>query len=621
MKTDILVIAVNEIESRAICEAFQDATGKVPRPRSKGDRNYLNLGELNGTSVFMTICEMGSSRPGAAQQAVQDGINALNPSAIIGVGVAFGVNGKNRKVGDILVSRQLSLYEDTRVGTDQDGLQRTIARGDRAQASARLLNWLRTVQICRGKIDPPMQFGLMLSGEKLIDNRQFLGKLLEVEPEAIGGEMEGAGLYAACTTAKKDWIIIKSICDWADGKKGKKKRECQRLAARNAAQLLVFALENVPLPKRKSRIRRSLVPGWPFDEQTAKQRQSEVAKQLGLEVMREVKLPGDVKLTFMLIPHGEFVMGTQSLLELSKKNIILTPESELEQPAHRVMITRPFYLATTETTVAQFRSFADGKPYITEAEQQGFSIFPFPYSWRKLGGPPAALGLSPNRKFELLDYGWAKHLDASWRNTGSALRDNEPVVNVSWNDAMACCAWYSKILGYRFRLPTEAEWEYACRAGSNGLFYWGNSLQESHRFCNGADGALVKAINFQGEAFPGDTGILTVADVGSLRPNAWGLHDMIGNASEWCSDFFSSEKNYYRFKRTVNPQCMAGDRRIIRGGNWFRGPADCRCAARISRQPSGRSCLTGFRLVMEYMQPFDSSHDPKEEISGVYNLC
>ena len=131
-------------------------------------------------------------------------------------------------------------YELQRVGTDEHGQLAIRLRGDRPQASPRLLDRFRS-----GALDwagARVRFGLVLSGDKLIDNMNFRDQLLLLEPEAIGGEMEGAGLYAAAERLKVDWIVVKAISDWADGKKREGERERQQLAAKNATAFVVQVL-------------------------------------------------------------------------------------------------------------------------------------------------------------------------------------------------------------------------------------------------------------------------------------------------------------------------------------------------------------------------------------------
>jgi len=160
--------------------------------------------------------------------------------AIIMVGIAFGIAPERQRIGEILVSKQLLAYELQRVGTSVSSEAVVRSRGDRPSASPRLLDRFRN-----GEMDwtgAQVRFGLVLSGDKLVDNQDFRDKLLAMEPEAIGGEMEGAGLYAAAQRQKVDWLLVKGICDYADGNKHQDKDKRQQTAARNAARFVLHVL-------------------------------------------------------------------------------------------------------------------------------------------------------------------------------------------------------------------------------------------------------------------------------------------------------------------------------------------------------------------------------------------
>ena len=243
---DILIVTATKVESKAIVEVFQDTSGHVPEPIPIRDRMYHNLGIINGASVFMVQSEMGAGGLGSSLLTVQKGIVALSPSAVIMVGIAFGVNSEKQSVGDVLVSQRLMLYELQRVNIGEGGL-RLKPRGDRPHASPQLFDRFRSADLYWDESKAKIHFGLILSGEKLVDNIDFRQQLREFEPEAIGGEMEGAGLYVACQDAKVDWILVKSICDWADGYKVQNKDEQQRLAAHNAASFVLHVLQHAPL--------------------------------------------------------------------------------------------------------------------------------------------------------------------------------------------------------------------------------------------------------------------------------------------------------------------------------------------------------------------------------------
>jgi len=237
-KADILIVTVTKVESRAVMKAFQEATGQSAKPEHIDSRTYHHLGTINRARVYMAVSEMGAGGLGASHQTVQKAISALQPSAVIMTGIAFGINEQKQPVGDILVSQQILLYELQRVGHNK-----IIPRGDKAHASARLINLFRSADLYWE--ENQVSFGLILTGEKLIDDMDFRDQLAQLAPEAIGGEMEGAGLYVACQDSYVDWILVKAVCDWADGNKAVDKVERQQLAAQNAAKFVLFTLQHV----------------------------------------------------------------------------------------------------------------------------------------------------------------------------------------------------------------------------------------------------------------------------------------------------------------------------------------------------------------------------------------
>jgi nucleoside phosphorylase len=240
VKADILLVTVNEYETQALLQVFQEATGNPVMPILIDERVYRDLGTVNGMRVFHALSEMGSGGIGATQQTVDKGIRAVTPRAVIGVGIAFGINEKKQAIGDILLSRQLRLYDLQRVGSE------IILRGDKPHASTRLINFFEGVAQTSWK-GARVRSGVILTGDKLVDNLDYRTQLIGFEPEAVGGEMEGAGLYVASQDHKIDWIIIKAICDWGDGQKAKNKVARQKRAARSAAEFVLHALQQLPL--------------------------------------------------------------------------------------------------------------------------------------------------------------------------------------------------------------------------------------------------------------------------------------------------------------------------------------------------------------------------------------
>jgi nucleoside phosphorylase len=236
-KVDVLLVTVAEVEARAVLDLF---------PKSKllhiGDQTYHDLGIIGNTRVSMVQSEQGPGGQSGSILTIQEGIASLEPSAVILVGIAFGVNEKKQHIGDILVSRQIMDYDLQRIGTDDDGKLAIIPRGDRPSASPRMLSRFRAAANF-WESPPKVRFGLILSGAKLVDNQDFRAQLLKFEPEAIGGEMEGGGLYAAAQRKKVDWILVKAICDWGDGHKKQDESLHQKEAAENAARFTKYVIE------------------------------------------------------------------------------------------------------------------------------------------------------------------------------------------------------------------------------------------------------------------------------------------------------------------------------------------------------------------------------------------
>lgn len=249
MRADVLLVTVTRVETQAVREVFKAATGQNDKTVEIDGKIYRELGTVNGARVFLVRSEMGAAGLGAALQTVDKGIKALSPAAVIMVGIAFGVDSSKQAIGSILVSQRLMLYDLQRVGTNKSGKPTIISRGDRPTASPWLIDRFRAADDDWDQSRAKLQFGLILSGEKLVDNMDFRRQILTLEPEAIGGEMEAAGLYVACQDAKVDWILVKGICDWADGKKEEDRDKRQQLAAGNAAAFVLHMLKQAPLKR------------------------------------------------------------------------------------------------------------------------------------------------------------------------------------------------------------------------------------------------------------------------------------------------------------------------------------------------------------------------------------
>ena len=275
--------------------------------------------------------------------------------------------------------------------------------------------------------------------------------------------------------------------------------------------------------------------GLPSAEPDAKSDNKTITNAIGMKLVR--------------IPAGSFTMGSPTT----------EAEREPEELAHEVTITRSFYMSVYEVTQQQYL---------------------------KVMGTVQGRGK------------YVAHFNPD--NGGSP---DHPVEQVRWPDAVDFCRKLSGLdeerkAGRTYRLPTEAEWEYACRAGTKTAFHFGNALS-------------AKQANFNGNYPYGDATkgpyVRKTAKVGSYPPNAFGLYDMHGNVSEWCSDYY--DEDYYKNSPTKDPQGPAkgvlptgfrGDfYRVARGGSWLDEGRGCRAAYRLRFMPTDPYRIVGFRVVCE----------------------
>ncbi|MGD0091475.1 MAG: SUMF1/EgtB/PvdO family nonheme iron enzyme [Planctomycetota bacterium] len=291
---------------------------------------------------------------------------------------------------------------------------------------------------------------------------------------------------------------------------------------------------------------------WPFGAPEAQRQQAETAHATGLPAQMSVPLPSGQAIGMILLPAGEYVMGSPHSEEFREK----------EEYPHYVRLARPFYIAVTPVTQAQ---------------------------WLAVTGENAS-------KFK-----------------GAADSHQRPAERVSWDDVqkkflpklapLASPAW-------EFRLPTEAEWEYACRAGTETPFCFGQSISMAKLNCkadrtSGNDWKwlysqdLINPLKERQETSP----------VGAYAPNAWGLYDMHGNVWEWCADWY--DPAFYQNEHQVDPLCaVPGDGRVLRGGSWNYSARYCRAACRYHNAPDSRNFSIGFRIVCAMT---GSAHDGKNQ--------
>ena len=276
----------------------------------------------------------------------------------------------------------------------------------------------------------------------------------------------------------------------------------------------------------------------PLDAAQIRARQDIWASRLGMSVGFE----NSIGMALQLIPPGRFLMGCsdEQHAELAATEGEKFPQNfAAERPRHIVAITRPMAMGACEVTTGQFRQFVEETGYVTEFEK--------------------------------------KHGDRAWnRNLGYECKDNHPVVRVTWGDAVAFCQWLSKKEGVLYRLPTEAQWEYACRAGTHDI--WVGSRAD-------LGGRAVSQVRH-------------VMPVGGKQANAFGLFDLQGNVIEWCQDRFAG--NYYASSPLRDPSGPGeGGARILRGGSFNQEPHMLRPAKRGWVNPDDGRYDRGFRVVRD----------------------
>jgi formylglycine-generating enzyme required for sulfatase activity len=289
----------------------------------------------------------------------------------------------------------------------------------------------------------------------------------------------------------------------------------------------------------------------PFNAEKAKELQDAWAAHLG--VKSEITNSIDMKLR--LIPPGEFMMGSgaEEIERLAPNKLggyFPVGHARNEGPRHAVRITRPFAMSSRVVTIGQFRAFVQAMGYKTEAETKG-------------GGT-------------LLKGGrWVVDPDGRWSNPGWETKEDHPATCLSYNDALAFCAWLSKKEKKVYRLPTEAEWEYACRAGTTTAFHFGETLGPNRASQPYRD---------------------------AVAPNAFGLFNMHGQVWNWCSDYFASD--YYGKSPSEDPVGPdMGTGRVVRGGMWTSKDEICRSAFRTQFDPSSTVSDRSFRVVCDLTPP------------------
>jgi formylglycine-generating enzyme required for sulfatase activity len=307
------------------------------------------------------------------------------------------------------------------------------------------------------------------------------------------------------------------------------------------------------------------VAGWPFDAEEAKRRQAAA----GPRTVMEVDLGEGIKMQFVLIPDGEFVLGGSA-------------DYANERPLGKAIVDRPFWMGKVEVTNEQFQRF-------DPAHESGME----PMLWLK----------------------W------TWEDYARLNQPRQPACRVSWHEARAFCRWLSQLTGRKFMLPSEAQWEWACRAGTDTPLSFGPHGADSATYANLADASL---LNFAGwerttvpfgrlervrqfyAVDPVDDKQRVSATVGSYRPNRWGLYDMHGNVTEWTA----STDLPYPFHADDPRHTDVTTRKNARGGSWYDRADLARSGCRASYRPWQRVFDVGFRVICEAEEPKTLARSP-----------
>ncbi|MBW8017647.1 MAG: SUMF1/EgtB/PvdO family nonheme iron enzyme [Planctomycetes bacterium] len=304
-----------------------------------------------------------------------------------------------------------------------------------------------------------------------------------------------------------------------------------------------------PAPYTRPQVRMVNLKSWPLDANEAKRRQYAFASR-----MMTVDLADGTPMEFVLIPAGDFVIGDSS-------------GNDDELPLTHVKIEKSFWMSKFEVTNAQYNAF--NADHNSRYEHKG--------SWQ----------------FSEKHLGWPLNTP------------DQPVVRVSWNDAQGFCDYISAKTGKKASLPTEAQWEYACRAGTNTPFNYGGLDTDFSTFANMSD-ATIRELAFDtdgrktADILPrdarfNDTALVTVK-AGSYKPNRWGLHDMHGNVWEWTQSKYTP---YPYLSGDGRNDSDGVSQRVVRGGSWYDRPKRCRSGYRLSYPAWQKIYNVGLRIVIE----------------------
>ena len=420
--------------------------------------------------------------------------------------------------------------------TDKDSLlpivQEIVARMDNCKAERKLL----LVDACRNEVLSPAgdKSGGKMQLDSVFENARVVPK--------------GMTVLFSCSSGQKSWetkelrhsVFSNFVLEYLSGKL------TEDLYTDRKAD--VSGLVDYVRRKTNQYVVRNISPDGQYPKLIGESEPWPIGK-----VGPKASFSNSVGMTMKLIPAGKFTMG-------SPVGEVKHYEDESQRP---IELTIPYYMGSHEVTVKQFDEFVKNTNRDVSDNTYGFST--------------ATNTTVAGDEF-------------SYKNPGWDQKENHPAVCINWHDAMEYCRWLSQKEDRVYRLPTEAEWEYACRAGTKTTYSFGN--QDISQFANIAEQKAWHSDNGPKDGFKFSS------PVGTFKPNAFGLFDMHGNASEWCFDFW--QKEYYKNSPIKDPKGPdSGKLRITKGGAFGNEAQLTRSATKIQTHPNDRFWSIGFRVVCE----------------------
>ena len=519
----VLVLTANDNETRALAACFFP---QGEPPALDGRQVYRDLGRHGRFRVISVVASRLGG--GAAQSTVQQAIDELGVGTVLAIGIAFGIDRSKYNLGDVLISESVQYYE---LGKLTPGGS-FVPRGANDSVHHNLLQKFRD-RHQHGKPSayphtwPQTRFGLMLSGDKLIEHRDYREHLRKHWPNAIGGELVSAGMVEAIQAAqtRPQWIVVKGISDWADGLPidDLDVDTRQLMAAWNASLMAKAVLDPASFTES------SPLPDWMMLGGRSATRSFKP-----LQIFHDTFLEGRTHgPELVVVPEGEFLMGATPADPVKRAE---------ESPAVRISFSQPFALGRHPVTFDEFDLFCEDTGRL----------------------PPA-------------DNGWG--------------RGKLPVINVNWSDALSYVEWLTMRTGYSYSLPSEAAWEYACRAGSESPFSGGRTFlteRDANFHVEGRAGS--RTLRSRGRTSP----------VATFPANAWGFFDMHGNVAEWTADLWHESAVGRPTDGSVWFENATDSRsRVQRGGSWDEPLERLRSAARVGEGETARRNTYGFRVRRE----------------------